>query len=169
MFKLDCRPTILYIRNNLGFGLSGAEIGVNKGLNAKSILELLKPRILYAIDSWESFELDGKEIIGEAQYDITKFILKDYSNVKIIREDSIKASHSIDSDYLDFVYIDACHAYGSCLQDINVWSDKVKRNGVVGGHDYHITVPGVVKAVDEYTRKHNKHLFVSVTDWWFVK
>lgn len=37
---------------------------------------------------------------------------------------------------LDFVYIDGNHAYDWVKQDIQLWWPKLKKNGLLMGHDY---------------------------------
>jgi hypothetical protein len=55
-------------------------------------------------------------------------------------------------DSLDFVFIDADHSYEAVSRDIDAWKPKVKRGGILAGHDY---IPwtnptfGVIKAVNE--------------------
>jgi Methyltransferase domain len=50
---------------------------------------------------------------------------------------------------LDFVYIDADHAYESVRRDIAAWWPKVRRGGALAGHDYTPEIPGVIQAVTE--------------------
>ena len=51
---------------------------------------------------------------------------------------------------LDFVYIDANHGYESTKEDIREWSKKVKKGGIVSGHDYvKKNGYGVIEAVGE--------------------
>lgn len=70
--------------------------------------------------------------------------------VKIIQEDSVKASSLFDYDSLDFVFIDASHDYDSVLSDIKAWTPKVKKSGgILAGHDYSSAFPGVMQAVNE--------------------
>ncbi|OGM55882.1 hypothetical protein A3F62_01515 [Candidatus Woesebacteria bacterium RIFCSPHIGHO2_12_FULL_44_11] len=40
---------------------------------------------------------------------------------------------------LDFVYVDANHAFGYIAMDLANWVDKVKKGGVIAGHDYYST------------------------------
>lgn len=51
---------------------------------------------------------------------------------------------------LDYVYIDADHHYEAVVRDIDAWLPKVKRGGVIAGHDF-AEYPGfgVIKAVME--------------------
>ena len=37
---------------------------------------------------------------------------------------------------IDFVYIDGNHTYDYVTQDITEWSKKVRKGGIVSGHDY---------------------------------
>lgn len=48
----------------------------------------------------------------------------------------------------DLVFIDANHDYESVLEDIEIWYPKVKRGGILVGHDYGV-FEGVTRAVDE--------------------
>ena len=55
----------------------------------------------------------------------------------IIGDSSESAKHFEDNS-LDFVFIDACHAYDDVCKDINAWMPKVKKGGILAGHDYNI-------------------------------
>ncbi len=51
---------------------------------------------------------------------------------------------------LDFVFIDADHAYEAVKEDIQAWFPKMKKGGIMAGHDLnHVEFPGVRKAVRE--------------------
>jgi hypothetical protein len=54
----------------------------------------------------------------------------------MIRANSQKASEIFQDESLDFVYIDANHAYDFVVDDINYWYSKVKKGGYLWGHDY---------------------------------
>jgi hypothetical protein len=82
-------------------------------------------------------------------------------DVNIICADSETASRMYANGSLDFVFIDAGHAYDEVKRDIELWIGKVKPGGVLAGHDY-TTHPGVKQAVDELLPKAVK---VSRTSW----
>ena len=65
------------------------------------------------------------------------------------RMTSAAAIHRFPDRSLDFVYIDALHTYEGAKIDINMWRHKIKPGGILGGHDYEPTFPGVIQAVDE--------------------
>ena len=63
--------------------------------------------------------------------------IKGYEDRAImIRANSKIASNFFEDNSLDFVYIDANHAYEFVKEDIELWYPKVKSGGYVMGHDY---------------------------------
>ena len=56
--------------------------------------------------------------------------------VHAIRMPSVEAAKQYQDRSLDFVFIDGDHAYASVMADILAWYPKVKRGGLLGGHDY---------------------------------
>lgn len=186
----DCNPykrpfdVLLKDKKNL----IGAEIGVYRGQHVKEMLISLDIKKLYLIDSWEYYskynEEKIKDKISEAYAD-AKELLKEFNDGKLvwIKDYSIEAVKKFKNNSLDFVYIDANHAYEFVKQDIEVWLPKVKVNGLIGGHDYDnkptAYIYGVKKAVDEYCKKNNIKLWSEwgskyydgskIKDWGFIK
>ncbi len=115
----------------------GAEIGVKEGWNAKQILSHYKGRI-HLIDIWQ----EEKEIIQ------TLLNVWD-KHAMIYRTTSARASQMFNDGELDWVYIDAEHTYEAVKSDHDLWLPKVRKGGIVSGHDYSPEFSGVVKMVDE--------------------
>ncbi|HTU90884.1 MAG TPA: class I SAM-dependent methyltransferase [Gemmataceae bacterium] len=64
---------------------------------------------------------------------------------------SEQAASLFEDGSLDFVFLDADHGYEAVRRDLEAWFPKVKRRGVLGGHDYlHPDFPGVRRAADEF-------------------
>jgi hypothetical protein len=56
-------------------------------------------------------------------------------------------------DYFDFVYIDADHTFQAVSKDLHLSRFKVKKDGIIAGHDYNREYfPGVVDAVDNFVK-----------------
>lgn len=71
------------------------------------------------------------------------------SVINPIRMKSIEASKLYADESLDFIFIDAAHDYQSVKEDITVWLPKLKKNGIIAGHDYADDHPDVKRAVNE--------------------
>lgn len=52
-----------------------------------------------------------------------------------------------------FIYIDAAHDYESVATDIATWWPRVWDGGILAGHDYDSTHPGVMRAVEEFAAR----------------
>lgn len=121
----------------------GAEIGVYKGEFSEKFAKAgLK---LYAIDPWRVYK-DYNHPRGQQrldfQYEHTKRVLAPYPNCEVIRKTSMEAVEDFEDESLDFVYIDANHEFRYIAEDLAEWTKKVKKGGIVSGHDYFYTKRG---------------------------
>lgn len=67
-----------------------------------------------------------------------------------------------DNDF-DAIFIDADHSYDSVKADITNYLPKLKKGGILAGHDYDsVHFPGVIQAVDEHFGKDNIEVFHEV-------
>lgn len=69
--------------------------------------------------------------------------------INFIHADSISASKGFPDGFFDVVFIDGNHSYRAVRADILAWMAKIKRYGILMGHDYDRHWPGVVRAVNE--------------------
>ena len=161
---------------NLGFKV-GVEIGVAGGHFSATLCDYIPGLRLYLVDTWEIYDdytdTTLKEVMDDNYIKAKKTALK--YNCQIIRDYSQNVAKRFADESLDFVFIDANHSYKFVLEDIEAWSKKVRKDGIVSGHDYfHHSDYGVVEAVDEWVAKNNiKPLFVYDKDrdptWFYVK
>lgn len=119
----------------------GAEIGVFRGEFIRKFCEVgLK---MYAIDSWmaTSDHLSRNPRYQKrinASYRVAVETLSSF-DCKIIRKTSMDAVGDFEDGSLDFVYIDADHHFRHIADDLVEWTKKVKKGGVISGHDYRNT------------------------------
>ena len=173
--KVFPRPFEKFIK---GTDLVGAEIGVYKGEHAVSMIKRINPKRLYLVDGYKLYDNyeDGKRHYGIDQDDLeTAEKIADkinYDCIERIKESSEDATRKI-KEPLDFVYIDAEHSYDAVKKDIALWYPKVKKGGVIGGHDFDNGIvdehSGVVQAVIEFVNANKLKLYVGYPDWWVVK
>jgi len=138
------------------------EVGVWKGHSISYLAELLINRKnikIYAVDLFDdTYLLDYYGLKGSPQeghlWEIYNYNLK-LKNVRHIIQDikmlSWEAAKKFKDNSVDFVFIDADHSYEAVKKDISAWWPKIKKGGIISGHDYkQEAYPGVEKAVIEF-------------------
>lgn len=165
IFKREQLGDYLEINNYNGYGV---EIGVQSGYFSEQIFSKWKScKKFYMVDAWEhqnneiyfdaaNFSDDiHSNIYNECKSRFKKF---EYDKYEMIKKYSVDASKAFEDDYFDFIYIDANHSYESTLEDIMFWYPKLKKNGIISGHDY-FDEPnikfGVKSAVDLFFKEKN--------------
>jgi hypothetical protein len=153
-------------------GMKIAELGIFKAEFSKIILEKLSPSELFLVDLFPkemySGDMNGNNIVLANLDDMYPEIVSQFSsykNIKIIKSYSSDFLNSLDDGYLDAVYIDADHSYEGVKLDLNLSLKKIKKGGIIMGHDYTPNMfPGVVRAVDEFCKKYNLKIDVLTKD-----
>jgi hypothetical protein len=85
-----------------------------------------------------------------------------------VRMESAKACNLYQDSSVDIIFIDSCHDYDCVKNDIQLWLPKVKKGGILAGHDYWPNQwDGVREAVDELLGKTN--IVVEQNCWIFNK
>jgi len=169
----------------------GVEVGTSAGKNACEVLDEWKEITkLYCIDYYPTYS-DFKSIDAQQTmlyHAITNFIKQ--PKIYLIIEPSTIACNKFESESVDFVYIDANHSYSFVKEDISAWLPKVKKGGVIGGHDLdwkdteYDNEYAVLRAVKEIfgdRMQHDKKLFTTDSqtiedgfyvgkdsDWWVL-
>ena len=132
----------------------GAEIGVSGARHAAQMLNAIPDLHLTLVDPWVPYFRYNKKLV-ESRYAEAIKRMKD-RNVTVMKMPSIEAAPQVEDGGLDFVYIDGDHRFDAVMIDIILWAPKVRRGGIVAGHDYyHFYQSGVVDAVRAYVRAHN--------------
>lgn len=76
------------------------------------------------------------------------------ANVRLIPSTTIEAAQCW-REPIDYLYIDADHAYESVLADLEAWMPHVKPGGLIVGDDYDNDLyPGVKAAWDDFEQRH---------------
>lgn len=145
-----------------------AEIGVNQGDFSQQILSICQPRKLHLIDAWHTERYhDGLSL------SVTKKFLKEISSgqIEVNRGLSTKVVDNLPDEYFDWIYIDTSHDYTTTKLELEKYSKKMKKGGVIAGHDYtmgnwgEMYKYGVIEAVHEFCVNNNWELIFLTVDF----
>lgn len=127
------------------------EVGVWKGKSAAYMgVEIVNSGKEIRFDCIDPFVPVGDEM---PEFKITHEELKNtfINNMKplegyynLITTGSPKCAEMYQDKSINFVFIDGDHSYDAVVKDINAWMPKIKKGGILSGHDYEI--PSVKKA-----------------------
>jgi hypothetical protein len=135
-----------------------AELGVDQGGFSEKILKINQPKTLHLVDLWgtERYHLGKRKEVEEK---FAQEIKKGEVNIHIGY--STEVVEKFDKDTFDWIYIDTNHSYATTKQELELWSSKVKPDGIIAGHDYIIgnwngmVRYGVIEAVHEFCMNYN--------------
>jgi hypothetical protein len=146
-----------------GEGAKFVEVGVWKGRSvsylAVEVINANKNQKIYTVDTWAGSEehIDpfnvnfNPELLNNPDW-LYNLYSQNIEPVKdiitSIRKPSLEAVNDFEDESLDFVFIDAAHDYENVKADILAWLPKLKKTGILAGHDYWPNDP-VQIAVDE--------------------
>jgi hypothetical protein len=174
-----------FVKRNLCNNPVCVEIGVHKGNFSKMIYDILDPSILYLIDPWEvgsdknsptkqySGVLDGLNTAysnNDEMIEVQSKFEKEINKNKVIIKKGFSYDRVVDfsDQYFDFIYIDATHFYESVKADLNMYYPKLKKNGLMCGHDYaNYSNFSVIPAVDEFILEKNAKMIALSHEWDF--
>jgi methyltransferase family protein len=159
----------------------GAELGVFRGHFAAHLLRIAQPRELHLIDGW--WELYGerfpewannrstRDTYAEARRMVDRW--RKNTDCAFHIGDDLTILERFPDQYFDWVYLDTTHQYGQTRRELAVLDRKVKRTGLIAGHDwqedpdhkYH----GVCRAAREFTELSGWRLrLVDSFDQWYL-
>jgi hypothetical protein len=158
-----------------------AEVGVAEGRFSKEILSW-GVSLLYLIDLWQHVEGMKAELGGwsnerhdKAYQGMLANTAGNDDRVAILRGWSHDMADRIPDGSLDFVYIDATHYYEFVMRDLECYWPKLRRGGIMAGHDYLNPTLTVKPAADEFARRFDTPIHTVPEDhddnasFWFFK
>lgn len=92
--------------------------------------------------------------------------LKDHFRTMFERVDSFVAAKNFEDESIDFLFLDANHTYEFISKDIPAYLPKMKKGGVISGHDW--SDDGVKRAVREAFKK-GEFVVDESQDIWYVQ
>ena len=145
------------------------EIGVARGQHVEEMFKHLNIKKVYAIDSY----IEYPEYVNDVACQEAPAVkiaahkrLKKYGD-KVVWIEKFSDDAINDIEVLDFLYIDGNHWHPFIDNDINNYLPKVKKGGIISGHDYY--VQDVKDAVFTLSKRLNKPFnHGKWDDWVFI-
>jgi len=86
-----------------------------------------------------------------------------------VLQTSTEAARWVARSSVDLVFIDGDHRSESVSDDIRAWWPTLLPGGVLAGHDFSLTFPGVVDAVIQFVVSAGLQLFIAPEIWFVIK
>jgi hypothetical protein len=173
-----------FVKDTFNFPIMVAEVGVERGRNAVDMVQNISNiGKLYLIDDYLPYTdyLGGycpQEIQDQVYQDMLERISLYSDKIIVIKKSSLDVALTFPDGFFDFIYIDGNHNYESVKQDMYAWFPKVKKGGLLSGHDFdprNITRQDVAEAVKYFCRENNLEYMVfpfeqlQYSDWGIIK
>lgn len=120
---------------------------------------------IYGVDC---FYEDGVDMRGVYE-DFIKNTMPIKDNFTLVKKESVPASDMFADESLFFVFLDGDHKYEAVKADIKAWLPKIKKGGVLAGHDYCNGWIGVDMAVSEVLGESVSNDYKGEQCWLIVK
>lgn len=133
----------------------GAEIGVLRGKTLFSVLDACPDLSMIGVDQWLKLPLREDDCAETYQQfdmaglerDVTRRAKGYGSRCTILKGDTVAMAKRVERGSLDFIFLDADHTEAGLRRDVKAWASKVRRGGMILGHDVHW--PTVRTVIDE--------------------
>jgi len=165
----------VYIKNKLpSSNLNIIEIGSYCGASTEIFATHFPNSTINSVDPWEmyvedcsTYDLNQQALeLKEAEQIFDKLILK-YPNIIKNKTSSVEFSKTIKEETVDFIYIDGNHQYSSVIEDLRTWYPKIKKGGMMCGHDG--SWESVGKALLEFFNYKSPIAYFMDSSWIYLK
>ena len=128
---------LTYLFRELEFK-KGVEMGVYRGNYSEALCRVIPNLDLTGVDAWKVYK-------GYKDYsnpDLERGVYEEAQmrakrrGFKLLKAFSLEAVKHFKDESLDFVFIDGNHSFRHIVDDVDEWSRKVRKGGIVSGHDF---------------------------------
>ena len=150
--------------------VTGVEVGLWKADFAQLMLNENKRLYWYGVDPYFEYgRKKRKQPVWDRIYERVVNKMKPFGKrFTMVREPSSEGVNFIPKK-VDFIFIDGNHDHDAVYNDLLLYEPRVKKGGIMAGHDYSHRV-GL--AVDEYVEEFGREMFVDTSFdpcgvfWW---
>jgi hypothetical protein len=146
----------------------GVEIGTAEGYTTEYLLKTMPGLRLTGIDPYRKYQdWNGQESDPEQDHAQLMAQVQPYlDRFNLVRLTSDEAVGMCQDESLDFVFIDGLHTYQQVLKDCENYYPKLKKGGLLVGHDF-ARIPDVNQAARDFSQKVGKDILNAQQDLWY--
>lgn len=150
--------------------MTGIEIGSYAGESAEIFINSGLFKNFYCIDPWENGYDPKDDLNYLVKYAEPLFDerFKDNKIIQKIKDHSWNAVNNFQDESIDFIYIDGNHKYQAVKKDLELYYPKIKKNGIISGHDYNL-FGNIYNAVNEFFKDKSSLTIFSDSSWMIIK
>jgi hypothetical protein len=130
-FFLGFLELIIYLTNQIKPKSKMIEIGSYTGESTSMFAASGFFEEIYAIDC----SMDGEFKHKLEEFEINTRL---FNNIKLIKDFSCNVVNDFADESIDFIYIDGNHSFEYVFNEINLYKPKIKKSGIISGHDYNL-------------------------------
>jgi len=148
------------------------EIGVDRGEYSQHFFNSWYGHTYFGVDDYARHFDHSLSREGDFHAAVSKYSAHS-GRARLILESSVVVAekiHLYTPPPIDWVYIDADHSYEAVKTDIKIWWEKLSDRGILAGHDYDETHPGVMRAVQEFADEIDGTVYLTheVLPSWYI-
>lgn len=125
------------------------EVGSYMGRSTRMLARTC-PGIVWSVDNLKGVRHGGRRLDEMFRENLSAEIKQ--GKVRVLREPSEEAAKTFEDGTVDMVFIDADHDYPAPLRDLEAWWPKLRKGGLMCGHDY--GMKDVFRSLEEFGRPH---------------
>jgi hypothetical protein len=144
-----------------------AEVGVDRGEFSITFLERWLGENYYGVDHYRptpDFPHDRTADFHAACIRYERHARR----AKLIKGESVETASIFPDGSLDFVYLDGAHDRDNVIQDLLAWWHTISDEGIIAGHDWDETHPGVIQGVRDFAEQEGLTIYLTSVDG-FIK
>lgn len=137
--------------------LTACEIGTDRGVFAREFMSRWHGHQLYCVDDYQPYpEMPGRRDTDRMM--AVAALQSFHGRVKFLELSSPGAAAAVPAydRPFDFIYVDGAHDHDAVAADLAAWWPLVSiPGGILAGHDFDDSHPGVQQAVREFAEREN--------------
>jgi hypothetical protein len=137
------------------------EIGSLHGKSSVQLSRSSPTSTIHCFDFWDGLQFTtGDGTTGNNTLERFNFFTKNYPNIK--PKQITVSPHGAEwvDQLVDMVFIDASHTNPSDWNIIEYWLPKIKKGGILSGHDYYVKFPDVIENVNKLEKILNQSAII---------